>query len=206
MNEPSSAKIQEILIGKSEEVRGSVANTASLYMGDLALLALKIEQAVCPDDERLNPLVSHLKRMVTMIERALDADWMTKGLNDTIDFVAASYARLEALARENGNIHPQNSPWVREQVYNLTGGKCAYCDTPLEWGGNGENSFFVEHVVPRAHGGPNNLANYVPACKSCNYSKHAHHVLTFIDRRLGRERPSAPNLTVVPKTNSDGAA
>lgn len=99
---------------------------------------------------------------------------------------------LEAVARGRGEIHPPQAPWVREHVFKLTNGKCAYCDAELERGGNDDMSFFVEHVVPRCAGGPDNLANYVPSCRPCNSSKNGSHVLEFIDRRFpGRRRAVA---------------
>ena len=44
-------------------------------------------------------------------------------------------------------------------------GRCAYC------GESGDMQ--IEHVQPVSKGGLHDLANIVPACRSCNYSKHA---------------------------------
>lgn len=91
---------------------------------------------------------------------------------------------------QQSDCHPKYNPAIRKQVWDLTGGKCAYCDTELAPEGNGSLSFVVEHVVPTSQGGPDNLANYVPACMSCNTSKGADHVLLFIQRRFpNRARP-----------------
>lgn len=94
--------------------------------------------------------------------------------------------------------HPKNDPDVRRQVWEMTGGVCAYCSaalTPDNMNG-GTSAFVVEHVVPVSHGGPNNLANYVPACSGCNSSKSDAHVLTFIRRNLPG-RITKPDLKVV---------
>ncbi|MCM3387288.1 HNH endonuclease [Ureibacillus chungkukjangi] len=53
--------------------------------------------------------------------------------------------------------------------------KCAYCDLPIEehfkmWKGElKQTDFHKEHVD---HEGANDLSNCVPACQSCNSSKH----------------------------------
>ena len=75
----------------------------------------------------------------------------------------------------------------------MTDGKCAYCDVDLVPDGQSGDSFVVEHVVPVSMGGPDNLANYVPACFGCNTGKSNGHVLEFV-RRHNRKRAV---LTVV---------
>lgn len=99
-------------------------------------------------------------------------------------------------AAQESDLHPKHNSAIRKQVWDLTGGKCAYCETDLAPEGNGSLSFVVEHVVPTSQGGPDNLANYVPACMSCNTSKGADHVLLFIQRRFpNRARPAQPYVT-----------
>lgn len=95
--------------------------------------------------------------------------------------------------------HSLNDPTVRKQVYNLTGGKCAYCDTQLVESGGEQDQFCVEHVVPASLGGPNHLVNYVPSCRSCNNSKGDRHVLYFIRNSFVlRNRAPAPVSPVTP--------
>lgn len=96
---------------------------------------------------------------------------------------------------QQANAHSLNDKEVRQKVWELTGGRCTYCDCQLENGGTVGASFVVEHVVPRSCGGPDNIANYVPACASCNNSKGDRHVLQFIQTKMDRRRPP---LTVVP--------
>jgi predicted restriction endonuclease len=98
--------------------------------------------------------------------------------------------------------HPINDPEVRAKVWAITGGKCAYCGCDLTQGDHESRgtSFSVEHVVPRQHGGPDNIANHVPACASCNSSKSTDHVLTFINRNIERRISNRAPLRVV---NSD---
>jgi hypothetical protein len=104
------------------------------------------------------------------------------------DFAELCLAAAEAdEAFNRKQEHPINDPTVRAQVWGLTGGKCAYCQIALapDGCGNGEtHTYCVEHVVPVSYGGPNNIRNYVPSCRSCNNSKSDKHVLTFIRNNL----------------------
>lgn len=79
--------------------------------------------------------------------------------------------------------HNKSDPQIRRRVLALTNGHCAYCNIKLNDGGQAADSFVVEHVVPASCGGPDHLANYVPACQACNISKRDGHVLEFIKRR-----------------------
>lgn len=54
------------------------------------------------------------------------------------------------------------SDWKR--LVNYYRGRCAYC-------GN-ESVLTVDHVVPLSRGGTNYIGNLLPACQSCNSSKH----------------------------------
>lgn len=103
--------------------------------------------------------------------------------------------------------HPLTDKAVREQVWELTDGRCAYCDKHLRPFGTGSDSFVVEHVVPKSAGGPDNIANYVPACMACNSTKSDGHVVEFIRARLER-RPmlrvvNAPSTTETDHAESD---
>ena len=64
----------------------------------------------------------------------------------------------------------------REMVYNKYGGRCAYCGTSITY-----KDMQVDHRVPLARGGADNLDNYMPACRTCNHYKHT---LTVEDFRI----------------------
>lgn len=94
-------------------------------------------------------------------------------------FIAAEFAEAARLkkdlsARPVHKIDSRSDPVVRQRVRDLTDGRCVYCESELgdEW--------HVDHMVPHSQGGPDNFTNYVPACKSCNTTKHARHVVEFI--------------------------
>ena len=83
--------------------------------------------------------------------------------------------------------HAINNIEVRDAVWQITGGKCFYCD----WGlarmpedlGEHYREFHVDHIVARANGGPDHMSNYVPACASCNISKGAKSFIEFTRKR-----------------------
>lgn len=60
--------------------------------------------------------------------------------------------------------------------------RCEYCLAPQNITGY---SFHIEHIVPRAKGGKNELSNFALACASCNFSKADH--LTGYDNKSGKE-------------------
>lgn len=58
------------------------------------------------------------------------------------------------------------TPTDRRSVYNLTGGRCAYCGQELAF-----RDMQVDHVVPLHLGGADEAFNMFPACRSCNHYK-----------------------------------
>lgn len=59
-------------------------------------------------------------------------------------------------------------------VWEKTNGKCAYCDCALNpFDRNAHNGFHIDHVIPRARGGGDEIENLAPACSRCNFSKYA---------------------------------
>jgi hypothetical protein len=61
-------------------------------------------------------------------------------------------------------------------------GRCAYCPA---------TATSKDHVVPLALGGSDEIANIVPACKSCNSSKHALPLADWLARRAVRQPATA---------------
>ncbi len=62
--------------------------------------------------------------------------------------------------------------------------RCEYCGAPETMF---NFPFEVEHVIPLAHGGQENPANWALSCRSCNLYKAAH--LTDADPETGQEVP-----------------
>jgi hypothetical protein len=55
----------------------------------------------------------------------------------------------------------------REAVAAKTDNNCYYCGVAFHSG----NHMTVDHVIPLAAGGPDNLDNCVPCCRACNNTK-----------------------------------
>jgi hypothetical protein len=62
---------------------------------------------------------------------------------------------------------------LREEVRHKFGGHCAYCGHLLG------KSFHVDHVIPFAAGGPDDIMNFYPACKHCNTIKNSYSIEQF---------------------------
>lgn len=54
----------------------------------------------------------------------------------------------------------------RQEVYKKCGGHCAYCGCDLAY-----KDMQVDHVDAVARGGEDNMGNWLPACRPCNYYK-----------------------------------
>lgn len=54
---------------------------------------------------------------------------------------------------------------IREEVRQKFGGHCAYCGIFLK------KSFHIDHVIPVASGGIDDICNYFPSCAKCNTFK-----------------------------------
>ena len=71
---------------------------------------------------------------------------------------------------------PKAVPKRRREVFDRSDGKCFYCGKVLSLDGK----WHIEHQMPRALMGPDELPNLVAACVSCNLSKSDLTALEFI--------------------------
>lgn len=55
---------------------------------------------------------------------------------------------------------------IRIKVYKKFQGKCAYCGENISY-----NKMQVDHIYPKYLGGKNELKNYNPSCRQCNFYK-----------------------------------
>lgn len=62
---------------------------------------------------------------------------------------------------------------LRMEVREKFGGHCSYCGIELG------KSFHVDHVIPVAAGGPDDIMNLFPSCRHCNALKNAYTIETF---------------------------
>ncbi|MCH1964416.1 HNH endonuclease [Clostridium perfringens] len=67
---------------------------------------------------------------------------------------------------------------IREEVYKMYDGHCAYCGCELEY-----KDMQVDHVESvYAHDGKNEIENYKPACRQCNFYKSTFNLEDFRER------------------------
>ena len=62
----------------------------------------------------------------------------------------------------------------RVAVYNKYGGKCAYCGRKIDY-----KDMQVDHIVPQARGGSDDMENLMPSCRLCNHYKRANSLEGF---------------------------
>ncbi len=60
----------------------------------------------------------------------------------------------------------KNWDFIRYLVHSASDGACHYCGIELT-----KQNYATDHLIPRSHGGTNDLDNLVPACQSCNSKK-----------------------------------
>jgi len=63
---------------------------------------------------------------------------------------------------------------IREQVWKKYNCKCAYCGEHLEY-----NKMQVDHIEPKYKGGKDDIKNYNPACRQCNFYKSTFNLEQF---------------------------
>lgn len=82
--------------------------------------------------------------------------------------------RRRARKAGNGGSHTLAE---REAKFAECGNVCYYCHQP--------SKLTVDHVIPLARGGTDDITNIVPACQSCNSKKNAKTADEFINQSIG---------------------
>lgn len=62
----------------------------------------------------------------------------------------------------------------RELVYKKYDGRCAYCGRHIKY-----KDMQVDHFIPQARGGTDDIENLMPACRMCNHYKRANSLESF---------------------------
>lgn len=113
------------------------------------------------------------------------------GLKENLERAQSECRRLmyevSKTAGRTKEVRPSD-PDVRSAVLEMSGRKCFYCKVDLADPTDllGEKAkFHVDHLVPKASGGPDTLANFVASCPACNMSKSDSHVVQFMRRKAG---------------------
>lgn len=74
-------------------------------------------------------------------------------------------------------------PRRRREVFEKSAGRCFYCGKALTLDG----TWHIEHQMPRALLGPDELPNLVAACAPCNLAKGSRTALEFIAGRTAQD-------------------
>lgn len=78
----------------------------------------------------------------------------------------AQAVQQELKDRERARRHKPIPKAVRQKVYEKYDGHCAYCGKPIEY-----KEMQVDHIQAHYLGGADEMDNYNPACRMCNFYK-----------------------------------
>lgn len=84
-----------------------------------------------------------------------------KLVNPNLDIKKPSVIRVKKFV----DVKYQKVPLNRENIYKRDNHRCVYCNE------DNRKLFTLDHVIPKAHGGPNTWENLVTSCKKCNSEK-----------------------------------
>lgn len=65
----------------------------------------------------------------------------------------------------------------RTEVYNKYDGCCAYCGKYM----SSIKDMQIDHIVPKCHGGTDDIENLNPSCRRCNHYKRGNSLEVFRD-------------------------
>jgi HNH endonuclease len=100
--------------------------------------------------------------------------------NDS-SFVQGTLWSEQELTLPDPGAKPKAIPRRRREVFDKSDGKCFYCGKVLSLDGR----WHIEHQMPRALLGPDELPNLVAACVPCNLAKRDRTALEFIAQSAG---------------------
>lgn len=86
-----------------------------------------------------------------------------------------------------------DAPMKAQRIFEKAGGRCHWCDKPLQQDHAGHDFFQVDHIVAIRDGGGNEDENLVAACAQCNHDRARHNPTPTSD----------PNPTLNPKLGSE---
>lgn len=109
-------------------------------------------------------VICSLKRAMTLVLKGAAVVEEVSGSirSGKTDFPAPSVIRL----RQYRRVPKQTRALSRKNILLRDGYRCQYCLTDFVPG-----KLTLDHVVPRAHGGPSTWENLVASCRPCNQRK-----------------------------------
>ena len=80
---------------------------------------------------------------------------------------------------------------IRIEVWQKYDCRCAYCGEPIHY-----KEMQVDHIHPKHRNGTDEIGNYNPACRQCNFYKSTHTVDEFREQmKTLHERISKPFIS-----------
>ncbi len=123
--------------------------------------------------------------ILTPAQRALIYQSVKTSLEDRATATALAREEVARVRRESfvstGIARVKTIPKRRRAVFEKSDGKCHYCGTALTLDGR----WHIEHKMPRALLGGNEMDNLVASCVPCNMKKKDKTDLEFIAQRAG---------------------
>lgn len=120
--------------------------------------------------QRFAPMRRHYRKDYYYANRETEiqsvADWRKKNPNKVKIYSKRGKAIRRARILGNGGSHTSADIAA---LYAEQEGRCAYCGITVFWDIVGD--VHIDHVVPLARGGANDLSNLAIACADCNLSK-----------------------------------
>jgi hypothetical protein len=105
----------------------------------------------------------------------------TQAANASTMEQAGLWQEEELPTPSRAGVESKQVPRRRREVFEKSGGRCFYCGAVLSLDGK----WHIEHQMPRALMGPDDLVNLVAACAPCNLSKGDKTALEFIAHGAG---------------------
>lgn len=116
---------------------------------------------------------------LTQARRVLKAAAKLTCANDP-SFVQGSLWEEQELPVPDAGAKARTIPRRRREVFEKSQGRCFYCGAVLSLDGK----WHIEHQMPRALLGPDELPNLVAACVPCNLTKRDQTALEFIAKNV----------------------
>lgn len=122
-------------------------------------------------------VASDKTQALSQARRVLKAAAKLTSANDGSFVQGSLWTDQEMPAPEAGaRSKPKAIPKRRQEVFKKSDGRCFYCGKVLALDGR----WHIEHQMPRALLGPDELPNLVAACAPCNLAKRDRTALEFI--------------------------
>ena len=171
-----------------------VTNFANVALGSLDIFKRNV-------DAQLQAIAGAVGDVLQeSVEEVARADARTAAvranLSSKVTVLAAQVSSLEGKAADleiklqRRCEDPTYDKEIRALVWAMNDGHCVYCDVDLvetasEDGSDKDRVFHVEHIVAKAHGGPDHVHNYAPSCCRCNLQKATKSHLEFMKIKRG---------------------